>query len=100
VPPLCPILLLRWGNAPRSGYAPPTWSLSLAETQVPLRVQWPPASLLIHELHVRQRIGISEMTRIHGYWSVQMVRRVGDAAWHRTPPRRIVRMLVKAARET
>jgi hypothetical protein len=41
-----------------------------------------------------------ESGAIHGYWSAQLVQRVGDAAWHRAAPRRTVRMLVKAARET
>ena len=38
-----------------------------------------------------------ESRAIHGYWSAQMVQRVGDAAWHRSSPRRIVKMLAKAA---
>ena len=42
-------------------------------------------------------LGLVEAGAIHGYWPTQMVQRVGDAAWHRTPPRRIVKMLVKAA---
>jgi hypothetical protein len=42
-------------------------------------------------------MGLVEAGAIHGYWSARMVQRVGDAAWHRAPPRRIVKMLAKAA---
>jgi hypothetical protein len=42
-------------------------------------------------------MGLVEAGAIHGYWSPQTVRRVADAAWHRAPPRRIVKMLAKAS---
>ena len=41
-------------------------------------------------------MGLVEAGAIHGYWSAQMVQRVGDAAWHRTSPTRIVRMLARS----
>ena len=42
-------------------------------------------------------MGLVEAGAIRGYWSAQMVQGVGDAAWHRASPRRIVRMLAKAS---
>ena len=42
-----------------------------------------------------RRMGLVEAGAIHGYRSAQMVQRVANAAWHRAPPRRIVKMLVK-----
>jgi len=42
-------------------------------------------------------MGLVEAGAIHGYWSAQMVQWVGDAAWHRAPPRRIVKMLARAS---
>lgn len=42
-------------------------------------------------------MGLVEAGAIQGYWSAQMVQRIGDAAWHRSSARRIVKMLVRAS---
>jgi hypothetical protein len=42
-------------------------------------------------------MGLVEAGAIRGYWPAQMVQRAGDAAWLRSSPRRIVKMLVNAA---
>ncbi len=41
-------------------------------------------------------MGLVEAGTIHGYWPAQMVQRVADAAWNRTTPSRIVKMLVRS----
>lgn len=44
-------------------------------------------------------MGLVEAGAIHGYWPLQMTKRVADAAWNRTSPRRIVRMLARASEQ-
>ena len=42
-------------------------------------------------------MGLVEAGAIEGYWPVQMTQRVADAAWNRTSPRKIVRILERAS---
>ena len=42
-------------------------------------------------------MGLVEAGAIAGYWPIQMTQRVAEAAWNRTSPRRIVRMLDRAS---
>ncbi len=44
-------------------------------------------------------MGLVEAGAIHWYWPAQMVQRVADAAWNRTSPRRIVKMLARISRD-
>lgn len=41
-------------------------------------------------------MGLVEAGAVAGFWPEYMVRRVADAAWHRAPARRIVKMLSRA----